>query len=209
VGKVRKNSNKTAIFRVDNIQELQVIIDHFNKYPLISAKVPDFLLFEQCFSLIKQKQHLTQAGLEQIVALRYYLNKGESDVLKEAFPNIVPVDRPKYVFNGIPNPFWISGFVSGDSTFCVSIQKGYNKIGNRVRLIFGTCLHIRDKELLISIRNYFYNLASASQEVSFFYFESGARGRENKSGARGRENIFMILKSKEIVNFKLKTILIL
>ena len=31
VGKVRKNSHTTAIFRVDNIQELEVIISHFNK----------------------------------------------------------------------------------------------------------------------------------------------------------------------------------
>ena len=46
MGKVRQNSKNTALFRVDNIQELQVIIDHFNKYPLVSAKRHDFLLFE-------------------------------------------------------------------------------------------------------------------------------------------------------------------
>ena len=164
VGKVRKNSNKTAIFRVDSIQELQIIIDHFNKYSLISAKVSDFLLFKQCYNLIKQKQHLNQAGLEQIVAFKYNLNKGLNDVLKKAFPSIVPVDRPKYIFKGIPNPFWISGFVSGDSTFSVSIQKGNNKINNRVRLLFGTCLHIREKELLIGMSKYFLNLESKQSE---------------------------------------------
>lgn len=37
------------------------------------------------------------------------------------------------------------------------IEKSNNKIGKRVRLIFGTCLHIRDKELLIGICNYFNN----------------------------------------------------
>lgn len=31
-------------------------------------------------------------------------------------------------------------------------------MGKRVRLIFGTCLHIRDKELLIGMANYFYDL---------------------------------------------------
>ena len=120
VGKVRKNSSSTAIFRVDNIQELQVIVDHFDKYPLIGAKLSDYLLFKQCYDLIKQKQHLTQKGLEKIVALKYNLNKGITDNLMEAFPNIVPISRPHYSFDGIPNPFWISGFVSGDSTFCVS-----------------------------------------------------------------------------------------
>jgi hypothetical protein len=37
VGNVRQNSRNTAIFRVDNIQELQIIVNHFNKYPLIGA----------------------------------------------------------------------------------------------------------------------------------------------------------------------------
>ena len=56
VGVVRKNNANTVLFRVSDIQELQIIIDHFKKYPLISAKQSDFLLFEQCFNLIKQKQ---------------------------------------------------------------------------------------------------------------------------------------------------------
>ena len=98
--------------------------------------------------------------------MRCNLNKGLTGnlILDEAFPNIVPVARPDYKFNGIPDPFWISGFVSGDSTFCVSIEKSNNnKIGHRVRLIFGTCLHIRDKELLIGMANYF-NILELSKE---------------------------------------------
>ncbi len=149
VGKVRKDSKSTAMFKVSNMEELQVIIDHFEKYPLISAKYPDYLLFKQCYNLIRQKEHLTQAGLEKILALKYNLNKGLPAELKSAFPNIVPVARPEYKFNGIPNPFWISGFVSGDSSFSVSIEKSTNKVGKRVRLIFGTYLHIRDRDLLI------------------------------------------------------------
>ena len=155
VGKVRKNSINTAIYRVDNLQDLQVIVDHFDKYSVIGAKVSDFVLFKQCYELIKKKQHLTQE--EKIVALKSNLNKGLTQVLMEAFPNNVPVPRPQYNFNGIPDPFWISGFVSGDSTFSVSLEKSKNKIGYRVRLIFGTCLQVRDQALLIGIANYFYN----------------------------------------------------
>jgi len=158
VGKVRKNGPTTAVFRVDNIKELQIIVDHFNKYPLVSAKLPDFLLFEQCFELIQQKQHLTQQGFEQILALKYNLNKGLPEELKKAFPNITPVARPGYVFNGIPDPMWIAGFVSGDSGFTVSIEKSHNKLGRRIRLIFGTGLHIRDTGLLKGMAKYFSNL---------------------------------------------------
>ena len=133
VGKVRKNSQTTAVFRVDNIKELQIIIDHFNNYPLVSAKLPDFLLFEQCFNLIKEKKHLTQEGLEQILALKYNLNKGIPDELKLAFPNVLPLDRPNYEFNGIPDPFWISGFVS---IHCVRV----NQYTAEVKKNMGLCL---------------------------------------------------------------------
>ena len=64
VGIVRKNSETTAVFRVNSIQELQVIIDHFDNYPLISGKYSDYLLFKQCYYLVKQKKHLTEKGFE-------------------------------------------------------------------------------------------------------------------------------------------------
>jgi len=157
VGNVRKNSNTTALFRVDNLKEIQVIIDHFDRFPLLSVKASDYILFKECYNLIMQKQHLTPKGFEKILSLKYNLNKGLPDKLKKAFPNILPVNRPEYKFISIPNPFWFSGFASGDSTFSISIEKSSNKLGKRVRLIFGTCLHIRDKEILLGMANYIYN----------------------------------------------------
>jgi hypothetical protein len=151
VGNVRKNSNTTALFRVDNFKEIQVIINHFDRFPLLSVKASDYILFKECYNLIMQKQHLTPKGFEKILSLKYNLNKGLPDNLKKAYPNIVPVNRPEYKFISIPSPFWISGFASGDSTFSVSIEKSSNKLGKRVRLIFGTCLHIRDKDILVGI----------------------------------------------------------
>uniref|UniRef100_UPI001D032F08 hypothetical protein n=1 Tax=Coccidioides posadasii TaxID=199306 RepID=UPI001D032F08 len=141
---------KTVLFRVNNIQELQVIIDHLKKYPLISGKYSDFyyLLFEQCYNLIKQKEDLTQEGFEKILALKSNLNKGLPNELKNAYPNIVPISRPEYKFKGITNPFWIWGF--NDSLFSVSIEKSTRRLGKRVRIIFGTCLHIRDEDLLFT-----------------------------------------------------------
>jgi hypothetical protein len=48
VGKVRKNSNTTVLFRVDNLKEIQVIINHFDRFPLLSVKTSDFILFKEC-----------------------------------------------------------------------------------------------------------------------------------------------------------------
>jgi hypothetical protein len=105
VGIVRKNNENTVLYKVSNLKELQVITNHFKNYPLVSAKNSDFLLFEQCLELIKEKAHLTQKGLLKIVSLKTNLNKGLSKELSETFFNINAVKRPVYKFNGIPNPF--------------------------------------------------------------------------------------------------------
>jgi hypothetical protein len=38
------------------------IIDFFDKYPLITQKLADYLLFKQVFEMIKNKEHLTIKG---------------------------------------------------------------------------------------------------------------------------------------------------
>jgi hypothetical protein len=42
VGNVRKNSSKTAIFRVDNFKELGVIVEHFKNIRLLVQKLLTF-----------------------------------------------------------------------------------------------------------------------------------------------------------------------
>ena len=70
----------------------------------------------------------------------------------------------------------MSGFATGDSTFSVSIEKSTSKVGKRVRLIFGTCLHIREEDLLKGIANYLslYNsdVTASNKEVSIQSSES-------------------------------------
>lgn len=166
VGIVRKNNENTVLFRVSDIKDLQIILNHFENYPLVSAKYSDYLLFKQCVELIQEKAHLTEEGLLKIVSLKANLNKGLSKELIESFPNIKGIDRPDYIFKGIPDPFWVSGFATGDSSFSVSLEKGTTRLGKRVRLIFGTCLHIREKDLLIGISNYFSNLYIKSNKVN-------------------------------------------
>lgn len=39
-------------------------------------------------------EHLTIEGLRRIIAIRASMNKGLSDELKKAFPNVTPVSRP-------------------------------------------------------------------------------------------------------------------
>jgi hypothetical protein len=52
---------------------------------------------------MKQKQHLTQEGLLNIVKLRASLNLGLTDVLKSAFPDICATTRPQVTDQKIPH----------------------------------------------------------------------------------------------------------
>jgi len=52
---------------------MQVLVYHFVKYPLITAKYSDFLLFKQAFEIIKTKSHLTEKGLLEIVRIKSIL----------------------------------------------------------------------------------------------------------------------------------------
>jgi hypothetical protein len=56
------------------VQDLKVIIDHFDKYPLLTKKLADYLLFKQAFKLVLLKEHLTKEGVLKIVALKASIN---------------------------------------------------------------------------------------------------------------------------------------
>jgi hypothetical protein len=68
-------SGQMAKFRVSNINDIiNIIIPHFNKYPLQSAKSIDFQIWKKCVVLIKNKEHLTEEGLHKIIHLKSSLS---------------------------------------------------------------------------------------------------------------------------------------
>jgi hypothetical protein len=154
VGNISKSGEKAVMYAVDSIKEIPVIINHFDKYPLITQKLKDYLIFKQCFDIIKQGNHLTDRGLLEIIGLKSNLNLGLSVKLKEAFPSVSEVNKVEYKFNGIPNPFWISGFTSGEGSFQVLARNSNNEFFAR----FSIHLHIRDLEVLKAISTYFNQL---------------------------------------------------
>lgn len=94
VGNIHKHSKDSLQYRVESIKELQVIIDHFDKYPLMTAKVADYALFKEAYLLMVNGMHLNEEGLLEIVGIKGSLNLGLNPRLKEAFPDVVIVDRP-------------------------------------------------------------------------------------------------------------------
>ena len=140
---------KKVNYSVDSIQDLTKLIAHFENYPLLSQKRADFILFKEVIILMKNKYHLSNEGLNQIINIKASMNLGLSEFLKSEFLNFSPVERPIIKTESISDSNWIAGFVSGEGNFDVRItEQKSNKIGSRVQLRFRVNQHIRDIKLM-------------------------------------------------------------
>ena len=171
VGNITYNkSDNTFKFKVGNINELyKVIIPFFTKYRLVTQKRADFELFTKIVEIIIFKHHLTVEGLQRIINLKVHLNRGLSADLKKIFPNTVPIPRPKVVFSGIPDPYWLVGFAEGESCFFVRIYRSEkSRLGTAVQLSFIITQHSRDKDLLYGILEYFASIGRVKNRSSSY-----------------------------------------
>jgi LAGLIDADG endonuclease len=81
-----------------------VIVEQFDKYPLITQKLADYKLFKEAYMFILNKEHMTLEGLKKLVSIKALVNKGLTEQLKEAFSDVVPVTRKNIINSEIPNP---------------------------------------------------------------------------------------------------------
>jgi hypothetical protein len=119
VGNITTRKDGYIEYIVSSKKDLEVIINHFDSYPLITQKWSDFILFKQVFELMQRREHLTIEGLNKILSIKALaglpregvappgqavFNNGLSDSLKVAFPGIVPVIRPQVSKPQIQDP---------------------------------------------------------------------------------------------------------
>ena len=150
IGSISKNKNrKEVIYSVNGLKDLTtVLIPHFEKYGLLTQKAADFILFTKVVELMNTKAHLSLEGLKQIINIKASMNLGLSETLKSEFNNIISVDRPIILTKNIPNPNWLSGFVTGEGNFYVNIQKSKSNLGSKINLRFQISQHERDLKLI-------------------------------------------------------------
>lgn len=151
VGTIKKHGKTTLQYCVTSSKDLDIIISHFDKYPLISEKQADYLLFKQALNLFKNKEHLSVEGFNKILSIRASMNLGLPEELKRTFPIIVPILRPVVVDKDIRDPNWVAGFTSGDGSFLVSIFSRDSSSKLSIRLMFKITQHSRDANLLFQI----------------------------------------------------------
>jgi len=186
IGKLSVNDS-TALWRVRAINDLKVLIDHFDRYPLLTKKRLDFIIFKEAWQLIVNKEHLTEEGLRKMVSLRASINKGLSEALRNAFPDVKPMILPSTVTeftvetNSI-DPYWMVGFTEAEGCFFVVIQENNSsEKGNAsVKIGYQVTQHIRDTSFIKSLKTFF------------------GCGRSEPSGRNGIS--FRVSKIKDIVS---------
>jgi len=94
VGSIYKDGENLYKYSVRSLKDLEIIFKHFDKYPLHTQKRADYELFKQVVLMLLNKKHFTEEGLLKIIAIKAAMNKGLSEYLKTAFPDVVPVPRP-------------------------------------------------------------------------------------------------------------------
>jgi len=110
VGNIYSASESSVQYQVSSINDIKVIINHFDKYKLITNKRADFMLFKEVYNLIFNKEHLTTDGLHKIVAIRTSLNWSLTVQLTAAFPTILPSLRSFYIYIYVdPRSFCMGG----------------------------------------------------------------------------------------------------
>jgi hypothetical protein len=159
IGQVSKARNNCCYFTVRSLDQIiNVILPHFDKYPLITQKLADYLFFKEVVLMMKRGEHLTSSGLKNIINIRSSMNRGITPALKEAFPDYVPVDRTLIdATKLLPiDPFWIAGFASGDGSFMVILRADDAYLaGGRVEVAFALTQHDRDIQLMEYFVSYF------------------------------------------------------
>lgn len=149
------NKNTTVEFRVSTINDIvNVIIPHFDNYPLLTKKYSDYVLFKNIIKLMLEKTHSTLEGIQKIVNIKASMNLGLSDVLKDAFPETKPVVKEANYIKNIPQE-WMAGFSTGESNFFITIQNSKTKSGIAASLRFSIAQDSRDLSLLESFENFF------------------------------------------------------
>jgi len=155
IGSIDPKGEDMIQLRLFSIEQItNIIIPHFDKYPLLTQKKADFELFKLAVEIINQKGHLTPKGLQEIVNIKASMNKGLSNDLKEAFPHTEEFPRPLVEAQKIQDPNWLAGFTSGEGCFYIKQRASANNDRKIVEVIFTISQHSRDEYLMESLVNY-------------------------------------------------------
>lgn len=154
-------SGKNAVFIVSSVKDLiNIIIPHFNKFPLLTCKQVTFILWVKAINMIYSNLHKTPQGFMEILSLYAAMNRGISSTVKTHFPELKPAELPHYFLNISPfdlSEWWISGYFTIYCNFKVDTDPHglKNSYYDRVIPSFNFSRNIKELPILSLIASYF------------------------------------------------------
>jgi hypothetical protein len=105
MGSIYLNPTRNMVnYSVDSNKDLTNLINHFEKYPLLTQKAADFILFKQVVKHMNNKDHIYIEGLNKIINIKASMNLGLSYFLRSEFNEFTPRERPVINTENIPDP---------------------------------------------------------------------------------------------------------
>lgn len=73
----------------------------------------------------------------------------------------------KFKFEGIPDPYWVAGFTSGDGSFNIKTTKSRT---GKVQLRYAINLHIREKDVIVGLSKYLNKYKNLKEETTKYIY---------------------------------------
>ena len=94
--KIKNSNDEVLTISISSINKLKFIINYFSNYPLFGIKSKDFQDWFEVYTMILNKEHLTESGRSKIKLLKSNMNKGriEGSILESKIflsPLFIPV----------------------------------------------------------------------------------------------------------------------
>jgi len=167
-GSVTINKIKhTAEFEVVRLNELyEIIIPHFENYPVFSAKLHAFILFKQIVIALMKKEKRSLEGRRELLKLALSMNKASNrnlETIKSLYNKlgIFNIEDQTLISNSnktITTPIsdqFLSGIIDGDGSFFISFQQN-----GEIKTGFNITSDLDSKSLLEGIQIKLQNIGS-------------------------------------------------
>ena len=170
--------NNLVVYRVRSLTDLAIIITFFKSFPLMTSKRHNFNLFVIIYEMLCKKEHLSLSGFLISIAIINNINSPIKPNLLAAAPilwSLGPLPSlvlpPVILLNKymtIPGPWWIIGFICGETSFNYGAAKYFtSKFGDLIKYKLLGPFWISSKyKRYIHITNDFYLFGS---RYNFFW----------------------------------------
>lgn len=159
-----RKSQDTYVYNSDSFGSAKKVINYFDRYHLLSLKHIDYLRFRKTYVRLNLAQHLNKESsllmdrkfnktMKNLNLSSY--NKRNYSTMPESISNVYENSLNKL------NPFWLTGFSDGDSTFTVKFKKRSN-LTWQISPVFQIGLNIKDKDIIYKIKSFFNEIGIVS-----------------------------------------------